>query len=141
MKKVFIIASALVLSLSACQKEADNNLSLSPSEAKSFEELQVSDNFNWSTETAYSLELIGLNNMPFGIKKQLKVETLNGEVLYTTLAEISQDRSIAFKAPAGLNSVIVRYGSITKECALKNGAFHFDFIPADDTSDLDPDNL
>jgi len=140
MKKSVFAGFALIVALGSCQKETEGIDQTSMNQAQSFEELQVSHNFNWSTETNYQLELKGLDKMPFAVKKQLSIESLNGEILHTALAEISEDRIINFKSQAGLNTVLIKYGSITKESSLNQGAFHFDFIPVDDTSDLDPND-
>jgi hypothetical protein len=140
MKKTFIPIFCLGLVLASCQKESDNLMAEPINQANSFEELKVDDSFTWSTEANYTLELKGLDNMPFGVKKQLSIETLDGKRVHTTLAEISQDRSLSFVAPAGMEIVKISFGSIVKESALQNGVFHFDFIPVDDTSDLDPDD-
>lgn len=142
MKKLILGGLAIfAMSLTACQKENDTQEVPLPGNVNSFEQLQVNNDFNWSTEAEYTLALKGNGNVPFAVKRKLIVKDLNDQTLAITLADMSQTRNFDFQAIAGLQTVKIQFGSIEKEATLNNGVFEFDFIPVDDMSDLDPNDL
>ncbi len=135
MKKLFYLGlGALVFS--ACAKESANSQSFNP-DANSFSELRISPNFDWETSHAIQLTVEGLaggaSTMHF-----LTVSDPNGNELYKALTTTGTDHNLFFDLADQHNYVTVKCGSISKEVQVKNRKAIFNYVIADDRSDLDP---
>lgn len=135
MKRTLLPILALLIA-SACSdsNSGDDDQAFGPVE--NFEEIQTQRGFKWSTEQEYELDLEGLKSLPFSKQGVLEISSLEGEVLHRAVVEASQTRTLKFKAVAGLDSIAVSFGTIFKEVNLHSNRALFDFLPADDTTDL-----
>lgn len=141
MKKSFLFLSGLALILlSACSKDDEPSQSTPSSGPQSFEEINTTADFNWSTQIEYILQIQGLKTLPFAKKELLEVRDSKGKLLARRLTEISQDVNFQFNAAAGAETFTITYGSIEKTVSVNNNTAVFDYIPVDDRSDLDQED-
>lgn len=131
-----ILSLFTLLVLAACSDSGSSDDDQTFGPVDNFDEIQTQEGFKWSTEVEYELELEGLKTLPFAKQGVLEVSSLDGEVLHRSVVEASQNRSLKFKAVAGLDSLTVNFGTIFKEVNVHSNRALFDFLPADDTTDL-----
>ncbi len=141
MKKRIILLSFLSAGLLvSCSKDEPAGNTGNTSAVERFEDLQVNDDFNWSTNSSYELELQGLKTLPFAKKGLIEVRNLDNELIARRNTEISQDLKFEFEAAAGIDAFVVSFGSISKQVMVSNNKAVFDYLPVDDTSDIDESN-
>lgn len=135
MKRMLLLLLTL-FTATACSDSTNSDDDQVFGPVDNFEEIQTQNGFKWSTEEEYELELIGLKTLPFSKQAVLEVSSLDGEVIHRSVVEASQNKTLKFKAVGGLDSLAVSFGSIFKEVDLHANRALFDFLPADDTTDL-----
>jgi len=138
--KRYLILGAIALTFMACEKDDADNSSAISSQPGSFQEITVSPNFSWSTETEYSLRLVAIKNMPFSTSNFIEVRDVDGKLIFKSLATTADNKTLKFKASGDLGVTTVSFGSINKEIVFINTSAEFDFIPFDDQSDIEPEN-
>tara|TARA_R110002167_G_scaffold34798_2_gene111272 strand:+ start:325 stop:777 length:453 start_codon:yes stop_codon:yes gene_type:complete len=136
----FIVLGFLALSLFSCKKDDGDSSSAIVSNPTSFQEITVGPNFNWSTQTEYSLQVVAMKNMPYTRSNYLKVFDQDSNVVFQALISTRDNKVLNFRAERDLSNVTVSFGSISKKVAFTNNRGEFDFIPFDDQSDIEPDN-
>lgn len=136
MKRI-CLAIMLTASLIACKKDDTQANNPSPSKIENFKDLSVNPNFDWETGHMNSLVVQGLKGAT-NAKHFLTVSTPDGLEVQKVWTSISEDHNIQFDLADQYKFVIVRFGSIEKKVELKNRKGSFDYIIADDRSDLDP---
>ena len=135
------MACVLFLGLVSCTKEEEATKPNINAQPQSFEEITVSNDFSWTTVEDYTLELTGLNGLPFEVVNRLKVKDENGKLVYQRNVKMGQTQSLKFKAAAPSNIFTIEYGSVSKQATATGNTLRFNFLPPVDNSDLDQDNL
>lgn len=138
MKRLSLTFVALSLIWMSCQKEDQGTEPAPLPVPRSFEDLQVSSQFDWRTQADFSLVVEGLKSLDYAPSQILSITDERGAVVYRYRMAMNQDRRLSFQAPAANRRMTVKFGSIEKEVVFSGNEGQFDFIPAVDNSDLDP---
>jgi hypothetical protein len=133
MKRIIYLSLVGVLAI-ACKP--DGEAPASNNAVSDFQEMEISESFDWSTTQQVSLSLIKVPNAPDkpGV---LTVKDVEGKVLIKQMVSMNEDAMLSFNAASHLKSIEVSFGLTTKTVTLSNGQGSFDFLPILDDSDLD----
>tara|TARA_R110002050_G_scaffold48780_1_gene113268 strand:+ start:40735 stop:41157 length:423 start_codon:yes stop_codon:yes gene_type:complete len=137
--KKYIVLGFLSLSLFSCKKDDGDSSGAIVSNPTSFQEITVGPNFNWSTQTEYSLQVIAMKNMPYTRNNYIKVFDQDSNLVFQSLISTRDNKVLKFTAERDLSIATVSFGTISKEVTFTNKQGEFDFIPFDDQSDIEPD--
>lgn len=138
MKRLSLGLVAFSLILMSCQKEEISTDPAPLPSPESFQDLRVSNQFDWRTQADFSLVVEGLKSLDYAPSQILSITDERGAVVYRYRMAMNQDRRLSFQAPAANRRMTVKFGSIEKEVVFSGNEGQFDFIPAVDNSDLDP---
>lgn len=130
----------LIFALASCEKDQTVSSPVNNAQPSTFQEISVMPDFNWSTETEYSLQIVAMKNMPFSRVNMLRVTDADNNLVFQALVNTGETKVLKFKANRELNLASVSFGSISKEVTFSNYRGEFDFIPFDDQSDIEPEN-
>ena len=124
--------------LIACKKDdAQKTNPTTQGKVENFSDLNVNPNFDWESGHMNSLLVEGLENAT-SAKRFLTVATPDGLGVQKVWTSINQDHTLQFDLADQYDHVVVRFGTIEKKVDMKNRKGSFDYMVADDRSDLDP---
>lgn len=114
MKKT-ILTLLTIFTLFSCQ--IDKNIN--PLEPQSFEDLVVSEGFDWATSEIYTFNYRGKD---FGnsVTRPLTLSTPEGDTLKRISSNLSEDFSLKIRIPDGNPYVIASWGTLTDTISLQN---------------------
>jgi hypothetical protein len=137
MKKYFIPLIAAGFLLSSCSRDNGSNNPIN-NNPESFEELQVSNSFDWSTTQEVTLQIEGLPNMLQTVSRVMRISNSQGKTLAKKVIRMDESSSITLELPKAQSELTVEYGTIEKTVSIQGKSARFSFIPVDNKSDLDP---
>lgn len=127
MLKRFLFIGIVSVSLIACQKELAEKASKTQ-ETTRFEDLKVSDSFNWSTNIDVTFNVVGIKALAHE-ENVLRVTSLDGkETYFIGLYNMGQDISAPLNIPQATRQVRVSFGSIVKVLLVNNGSINFTYL-------------
>lgn len=130
-----------VLFTACSEEEAQQDNNVPQGQVESFEEMVVPEDFAWSTQSDFTVNIEGLSSLPFEVQRVLYIKDADGKVVAKRLVKMSSNSSFTFSAAAINETFVFEYGSLTTEVAAQGNTLNFSFVPADDTSDLEPGTL
>jgi len=125
MKKQLYILTFLspIFIFSSCMKEHDV-LPATPDSQK----INVSSDFNWSTEKVVELSIKGLPTV-VPVFSTLIVKMENGGVLYQWRHEMSKNIAIKVVVPCQMQNLSIRYGNVDYYLPILDDKVLLSFIP------------
>ncbi len=119
-----------VLFTACSEEEAQQDNNVPQGQVESFEEMVVPEDFSWSTQTEFTVNLEGVTNLPFEVQRILSIADAKGNIVDKRLVKMGNNSTFTFT-----------YGSIEAEVDAQGNTLNFSFVPADDISDLEPGTL
>ena len=132
-KTLFYVAVGLLLM--SCNKNEPQSNPVNNA-ITDFDQLNVRDDFNWSTSHTVDLNLQKVPGAQPNLN-MLVVRDAEGNVLFRSRVSMAVDGTVQFSAPKALTEVEVEYGITKKAVAINGKQANFDFLPVLDNSDLD----
>lgn len=134
MKKLMLLAIALVMTSLACKKDEVQGMNASRV-STDLHSIKVSKDFDWKTTQMVTINIKGAPEAISDKSHPITIKDNMGNVILTRMVDIQKNDVIRMRMPKATTEITMQYGAISKKVAISHGQADFDYYPKDQVND------
>ncbi len=107
----------------------NQDLPITGSSAKKFNEIKTSENFDWKTTNELTFNYVGIPTIQ-PVKTTLTISSEDGKIVfYAGTQDMSSNFQTKLAVPTNMSNIVVKYGAVSKIYSTNVSAISFDILP------------